>query len=58
MFSSLISTINIQLKNNKDNAIIMQDTATQGDFRSPIRAHFQSVPEILKHNYWRYCWNN
>lgn len=28
-------------------AIRMQQTATYGDFRSPIRANFQKVPNIL-----------
>lgn len=29
-------------------AIMMQQTATYGDFRSPIRANFQNVPSALQ----------
>lgn len=31
-------------------AINIQQVATYGDFRSPIRAHFQKVPKSLKQN--------
>lgn len=52
-----------QVRNRMENAIITQQTATYGDFLSPILAHFQNVPkslestskinmEILEISYW------
>lgn len=38
----------IHFKNSIVNAIMEQATATQGDFLSPILAHFQHVFKMLK----------
>lgn len=38
----------LYVQKRMENAIMIQQAATYGDFLSPIRAHFQKVPDNLK----------